>query len=590
MTAAPHLSIIPRPLSVAAGPSGGSGAVLADGLVIAYPPELAREARWFRRVLEAGTGWVVSIAGTAGDTSSGAQKNNTSGGLGKRPEDIAPDESPTVELRLGALTDLADDLAALVPEATRHEAYRLTTSAGKVVVTAPSGAGVFYGLQTLRQLLPDSVFRAAPLAGPLGPIALADLEIIDAPRLAWRGVHLDVCRHFMPKAFVLRLIDLISVHKCNVFHLHLTEDQGWRIPIERYQRLTEVGAWRAESSAGHYHEGRFDGTPHGGYYTREDLEEIVAFAAERHVNVLPEIEMPGHMVAAIAAYPELGNTERQLHVRTNWGISKHVLNLDDATLQFCTDDIDEVVEIFPWANFHVGGDECPTIEWETSPRAQELMGENGFTEERQLQGWFTARMAQHLASRGRTLVGWDEILEGGLAPGATVASWRGMTGAVTAARRGHDVVACPDDGVYLDYRQSDSADEPIPVSIVLTVADVYDFEPIAAELTKDEARHVLGGQANIWTEYMDSPRVVDFFAFPRLCALAEALWSTGERDFDDFAGRLEQHLARLDALGVEYRRPSGPLPWQQRPGIQGRPSTREQRAASVARMVANIGG
>jgi hexosaminidase len=294
--------------------------------------------------------------------------------------------------------------------------------------------------------------------------------------------------------------------------------------------------------------------------------------------------------AALAAYPELGVTGEQLEVWTRWGINPAVLNAEESTVDFFTNVLDEVMQLFPSPYIGVGGDECPKDQWRADPRTQQRMAELGIPDEEALQSWFIRRLDDHLSAAGRKLFGWDEILEGGLAPGATVASWRGMTGAVTAARRGHDVVACPDYGVYLDYRQSDSADEPIPVGIVLTVADVYGFEPIPAELTEDEARHVLGGQANIWTEHMDSPRTVDFFAFPRLCALAEALWSAQERDYDDFAGRLDEHLARLDALGVEYRRPWGPQPWQRRPGIAGRPSTLDQRDAHIAQMVANIGG
>lgn len=560
MTDPSPFSIIPRPLSVTAGPVGKSTTLLSDGLVISHPPELAQEARWFRRVLETGTGWEVRLGG--------------------------PTDGPaTIELRLGALRDVRDDLAALIPTATAHEAYRLTTSQGKVVITAPTGDGVFHGLQTLRQLLPDSAFRAASPAGPLGPVDLPELEIVDAPRLAWRGVHLDVCRHFMPKAFVLQLIDLSAIHKCNVFHLHLTEDQGWRIPIERYPRLTEVGAWRPESAVGHYRDGRFDGTPHGGFYTREDLEEIVAFAAERHVNVLPEIDMPGHMVAAIAAYPELGNTDKQLHVRTKWGISKHVLNLDEATLRFCTDVIDEVVEIFPWANFHVGGDECPTIEWETSPRAQELMLENGFTEERQLQGWFTARMADHLATRGRTLVGWDEILEGGAPPGSIVMSWRGEEGGIEAATAGHDVVMAPQAWLYFDWPYSEDPTEPLGIHGATSVEKVYMYDPVSAAIPPEQRHHVLGAQCQLWTEYVATPEHAEYMYFPRLSAFAEAAWMTetaGQpKSFAEFEPRLERHLNRLAALGVNYRPLVGPSPGQARvwsgPEIRGSDGGRNPR-------------
>jgi hexosaminidase len=389
----------------------------------------------------------------------------------------------------------------------------------------------------------------------------------------------------MPKAFVLQLIDLSAIHKCNVFHLHLTEDQGWRIPIERYPRLTEVGAWRPESAVGHYRDGRFDGTPHGGFYTREDLEEIVAFAAERHVNVLPEIDMPGHMVAAIAAYPELGNTDKQLHVRTKWGISKHVLNLDEATLRFCTDVIDEVVEIFPWANFHVGGDECPTIEWETSPRAQELMLENGFTEERQLQGWFTARMADHLATRGRTLVGWDEILEGGAPPGSIVMSWRGEEGGIEAATAGHDVVMAPQAWLYFDWPYSEDPTEPLGIHGATSVEKVYMYDPVSAAIPPEQRHHVLGAQCQLWTEYVATPEHAEYMYFPRLSAFAEAAWMTetaGQpKSFAEFEPRLERHLNRLAALGVNYRPLVGPSPGQARvwsgPEIRGSDGGRNPR-------------
>lgn len=538
-------AILPRPLSVVAG-SAGAGAVLADGLAIAHPPELEREARWFRRVLETGTGWGVNLTGA------------------ELPGTEVP-ETAVIELRLGDLTAVASDVEALIPAATRHEAYRLTSSGGRVVITAAAAAGAFYGLQTLRQLLPDSVFRRA---GRSGPIHVPDLEIVDAPRLVWRGVHLDVGRHFMPKSFVLELIDLIALHKCNVFHLHLTEDQGWRIPVERYPRLTEYGAWRSESPLGHDSEGRSDGTPHGGFYTREDLEEIVAFAAERHVNVLPEIDMPGHMAAAIAAYPELGNTEKPLHVRTKWGISRHVLNLEATTLRFCTDVIDEVVGIFPWTYVHLGGDECPAIEWETSPRAQEIMRENGFTEERQLQGWFTARMAEHLAERGRTLVGWSEILEAGAPDGAVVMSWRSEQDGIAAAAVGHDVVMTPQEWLYFDWPYSDDPAEPLGIHGATSVAKVYGYDPVSAAIPPEQRHRVLGAQCQLWTEYVATPAHAEYLYFPRLPAFAETVWITETaarpKSYEEFETRLVRHLPRLAALGVNYRPLDGPTPGQAR--------------------------
>lgn len=493
---------------------------------------------------------------------------------------------PATGLPLGESSD--GSLRLTLDPRLGAEAFALATTTHGISIEGGDAAGVFYGCQALLQLLPPAVFRRSTVSGVRW--AVPAVQIQDAPRFTWRGTMLDVARHFMPKHDVLRFIDLMAMHRLNVLHLHLTEDQGWRIEILRYPRLTQVGAWRRESQVGAQEDAPGDGRPHGGFYTQDDIREIVAYAAARFITVVPEIESPGHVQAALAAYPELGVTGEQLEVWTRWGINPCVLNAQESTVDFFRNVLDEVMALFPSPYIGVGGDECPKDQWRADPRTQQRMAELGIQDEEALQSWFIGRLDDHLSAAGRKLFGWDEILEGGLAPGATVASWRGMTGAVTAARRGHDVVACPDYGVYLDYRQSDSPQEPIPAGIVLTVADVYRFEPIPAELTQDEALHVLGGQANIWTEHMDSPRTVDFFAFPRLCALAEALWSGQERDYDDFAGRLDKHLARLDAAGVEYRRPSGPLPWQERPGIAGRPSTLEQRAEHIAQMVANIGG
>ncbi|MGA3216036.1 MAG: beta-N-acetylhexosaminidase [Acidimicrobiales bacterium] len=539
-------SVLPRPLSVAVGhasvgPSGVSGADLGDGLVIAHTPALLPEARWFRQMLEAGTGWVVNLSST----------------------DV-PDKAAVV-LRLGSLGQLPGDLESFMAGTKSTEAYRLSVSGGRVVITSSSGAGAFYGLQTLRQLLPDSVFRQA---ARFGAIHLSDIEIVDAPRFVWRGVHLDVGRHFMPKSFVLRLIDLIALHKCNVLHLHLTEDQGWRVPIERYPLLTEIGAWRAESSVGREEAGLFDGVPHGGFYSCEDLEEIVAFAGERHVNVLPEIDMPGHMEAAIAAYPELGNIDEPLQVRTSWGVSDHVLNLEERTIRFCTDVIDEVSAIFPWEYFHVGGDECSTAEWRTSSSAQQIMREQGFTDESQLQGWFTAQMAAHLATRGRTLVGWAEILEGGGPQGSVAMSWRGEEDAVKAAGAGHRVVMAAQDWLYFDRPYSLDLAEPLGSPGATSVERVYMYEPVPTAIPADQRHLVLGAQCQLWTEHVATPAQAEYLYFPRLSAFAEVVWTsdtaTHPKSYDEFEPRLVRHLDRLTALGVNYRPLEGPSPGQAR--------------------------
>lgn len=470
--------------------------------------------------------------------------------------------------------------------------YRLETTLDGVLIQGGDEAGLFAGCQTLLQLLPPSIYRRAATSGVDWTIPAVTID--DSPRFGWRGAMLDVARHFMPKHDVLRFIDLMAMHKLNVLHWHLTEDQGWRIEIKRYPNLTAIGSWRSESQVGAGPDAPTDGRPHGGFYTQSDIREVVAYAAARHIEVVPEIDVPGHSQAAIAAYPELGvgGAAVKREVYTRWGIIYDVLNMEDATLDFYKNVFDEIIDLFPSTFIGVGGDECPRDQWEADPRTQELMRERGLTDEGQLQEWFIRGLDAHITERGRRIYGWDEILEGEISSSAVVASWRGMTGAVTAARRGHDVVACPDDQVYLDYRQSDLPDEPIPVAIPLTVEDVYAFEPVPPQLTAEEAEHVLGGQGNIWTEHMDSPRTVDYQVFPRLSALAEAVWSerpdSGRRDFADFSERLAVHLERLDAIGVEYRRGDGPLPWQTRPGVVGRPSTREEREAFIAELVASI--
>ncbi|GIF13253.1 beta-N-acetylhexosaminidase [Actinoplanes teichomyceticus] len=432
---------------------------------------------------------------------------------------------------------------ARIDPALAPEGYVLDCAPGGIDLRGGSEAGLFYGRQTLRQLQPSV---------PCG-------RIEDAPRFRWRGVLLDVARHFMPVPDVLRFIDLIAYHKLNVLHLHLTDDQGWRIEVPGWPRLTSVGAWRSESMLGARRHARYDGTPHGGFYTTADLRRIVAYAARRHVTVVPEVDMPGHMQAAIAAYPHLGNGYTG-PVRTAWGVSPHVLNHEPATLDFCRQVLDHVCDVFGSELIGIGGDECPGDPAE--------------------QARFTARIAEHLAARGRRVYGWDEILAGGAPPGAVIAAWRGPEPAEAAIRAGHQVVCCPDVQLYLDYRQSDDPGEPTPVGTRLTWADVYGFEPPDHPL-------VLGAQANIWTEHMESLRRVEYMAFPRLCAFAEVVWGPAERDLADFTARLPAHLARLDALGVNYRPLTGPRPGDARAHAPGHPRTLADRLAELREMIAN---
>ncbi|TDE56076.1 beta-N-acetylhexosaminidase [Nonomuraea mesophila] len=486
--------------------------------------------------------------------------------------ELLPPGGPGPAIRLA----LGDDLPP--------EGYRLTVAPDGVTLDAGSAAGAFYGAQTLRQLLPPHAFRRS---GTGEALELPAVHVADEPRFAWRGAILDVARHFMTKADVLRFIDLMALHKLNVLHLHLTDDQGWRIEIKRYPRLTEIGSWREESQVGWM--GEMDGRPHGGYYTQDDLREIVAYAARRHISVVPEIDLPGHTQSAIAAYPELGNLDTPLGVGTTWGVGSNVLNVEDATITFFQNVFDEVLELFPSPYVCVGGDECPKDQWRASPSAQRRIAELGLRDEDELQSWFIHQFDAYLTERGRRLVGWDEILEGGLAPGAVVAAWRTDVGAVAAARAGHDVINCSNTAVYLDYRQSPLEDEPLPFRTVLTLEDVYAFEPVPAELRGDPAaERVLGAQCGIWTELIDSTRHVDYMAFPRLAAFAETVWSGPERDLADFRRRMEAHLPRLDAIGVEYRRESGPLPWQRRPGVPGRPEEPAEWQATLDSWTANL--
>ncbi|GAA3878036.1 beta-N-acetylhexosaminidase [Streptomyces lacrimifluminis] len=537
--------LIPAPLRDV-GNAGGF--VLDETTVIDAGPGTEATARWLRGVLGAATGLALPPgAGAAGET---------------------------VRLRV-----LPEDAGHLGPEG-----YKLYVDGDAVSLHGGGPAGVFWGAQTLRQLLGPDAFRRAPVT-PGRQWLVPGVFVEDTPRFRWRGLMLDVARHFMPKEGVLRYLDLMAAHKLNVFHFHLTDDQGWRVEIKRYPKLTEVGSWRARTKFGHRASPLWEEKPHGGFYTQDDIREIVAYAAERHIGVVPEIDVPGHSQAAIAAYPELGNTDvidtTSLSVWDNWGISHNVLAPTDNTLRFYEGVFEEVLDLFPAGagNFsefvHIGGDECAKEQWRESPTAQARIEELGVGDEDGLQSWFVRHFDTWLTERGRRLIGWDEILEGGLAPGAAVSSWRGYAGGITATRAGHDVVMCPQEHVYLDHRQHGGADEPAPIGYVRTLEDVFRFEPVPPELGPEEARHVLGTQANLWTEVMEDTGRVDYQAFPRLAAFAEVAWSAlpapAERDYADFERRMTAHYGRLDALGVGYRPPAGPHPWQRRPGVLGRP-------------------
>lgn len=443
--------------------------------------------------------------------------------------------------------DSADVALELASDAKLDaESYRLDVTARRITLAAPSPAGLFYGLQTLRQLATPGTEK--------GGIAAVHIE--DAPRFKYRGMHLDVGRHMYPLEFIKRYIDLMARYKFNTFHWHLTEDQGWRIEIKRYPKLTQVGAYRKETILGRNFDPYFgDGVPYGGFYTQAQVRDVVAYAAARHVTIIPEIEMPGHSKAALAAYPELACTPGPFEVSTIWGVDEDVLCPNEATFKFLEGVLSEVIELFPGRYIHLGGDEAPTKRWKESAFVQDLMKREGMKNEHEVQGYFLRRIEAFLNQHERKLIGWDEILEGGLSPGATVMSWRGMKGGMQAAQQGHDVIMNPGD-TYFDHCPSRGHDPLCAAGGYLPLDQVYRFEPVPPELAADKAHHILGTQADLWSEYLPTPQTVEYMAFPRELALAEVAWSPREaRNWEDFVRRLAPQYAALDRLGVHYRLP-----------------------------------
>ena len=442
------------------------------------------------------------------------------------------------------------------------EGYWLEITPDAVTLNAPYEAGLFHGVQSLRQLLPPQA--AVPEKAPADAWYWPCVQITDSPRLSWRGVLLDVARHFLPLEFLFEFVDHLALHKLNVLHLHLTDDQGWRIEIEGRPLLTEIGALRKESMVGPAarkgapkdHIDMFDGVPHEGYYTARELRELVEYAAARGVNVVPEIEMPGHSRAILAAYPELGNyPENHLPVWTAWGISTDVLGVQEATMDFCREVLARTIEIFPSYYVHIGGEECPTGQWRTSPLALRRAAEEGLSDPAELHGWFLRTIHEFLAEQGRRAVAWDEAGQSGDLPTDLVlTAWRDPSHGVRAATRGHQVIMAPHRSTYLDYPQSTSPLEPEGnPDHILTLAEVYNFDPLAGGLTavsRGAGGGVLGTQAQMWTEHMETPEHVLYLAYPRMCALAETAWSAGPRDFAEFRDRLEVHEQRLRLLGV----------------------------------------
>ena len=450
-------------------------------------------------------------------------------------------------------------------EGLKASGYHLQSTKEGVVITGNSAAGSFYGMQSLLQLLPTEKSTA---------LSIPAVQVDDQPRFAYRGAMLDVGRHFLPVQFIKKYLDYLALHKLNYFHWHLTEDQGWRIEIKKYPNLTKVGAWRNGTIVGRYPGKGNDNRRDGGFYTQEQVKEIVQYAADRFITVIPEIEMPGHSGAAIAAYPmiscfpnqktvipdnmiaeksklELASGRVKL-VQETWGVHSDVYAPTEYTFKFLEDVLDEVMALFPSKYIHVGGDECPKDGWKKSEFCQQLIKEKGLKDEHGLQSYFIQRMEQYINKKGRTLIGWDEILEGGLAPNAIVMSWRGEEGGIAAAKENHQVIMTPGSHVYLDHSQTNNEDS-VTIGGFLTMETVYSYEPVPKELTAQQATYVLGAQGNVWTEYMSNPSKVEYMLFPRLSALSEVLWSAKEnKNWPAFQTKMESQYKRYKVWGANY--------------------------------------
>lgn len=433
------------------------------------------------------------------------------------------------------------------------EGYALEVNPDNISIKAKGPKGVFYGVQTLLQMLPPEIMA---FTHPETIKPIPSCQIVDSPRFAYRGMHLDVCRHIFPVEFIKKYIDLMALYKMNTLHWHLTDDQGWRIEIKKYPLLTQIGSMRKGTQIGKA--SRIDNQPYGGFYTQQQAREIVKYAAERYITVIPEIEMPGHAIAALTAYPSLSCTGGPFEVRTEWGVSDDIFCAgNDSVFSFLEDVLTEVMDIFPSPYIHVGGDEAPHGRWKNCKLCQQRIADEGLKNEGELQSYFVKRIEKFLLSKGRHIIGWDEILEGGLAPEATVMSWRGMEGGIVAARQHHDVIMTPGEYCYLDHYQADPATEPLCIGGMTTLKKCYSFEPVPMELDPEEAKYILGPQGNVWTEYIPTAENAEYKAFPRAIALAEVGWTNPQnKDWENFYQRMQTQFKRLDALHVNYSKGS----------------------------------
>jgi len=455
-------------------------------------------------------------------------------------DDLIPMAEELLQVNFSDKKDLPSIILRHSVNIKNDEAYELSVYADSIIIAGKSDAGIFYGIQSLAQMLPVDWDKETSI-----PIC----EIKDYPRFPYRGMHLDVCRHFYSVDFVKKYIDLMARYKLNTFHWHLTEDQGWRIEIKKYPKLTEIGAWRMQldTASG-------DSIRYGGFYTQEQIKEVVAYAAKRYITIIPEIELPGHARAALAAYPEFSCTGKQLPVANTWGVFEHVYCAgNDATFNFLEDILDEVIELFPSTYIHIGGDECPKEAWKKCSKCQARMKAKGLKNEHELQSYFIQRIEKYLLTKNRKIIGWDEILEGGLAPEATVMSWRGIQGGIAAAKQHHDVIMTPGTHCYFDHYQANPKYEPHAIGGYTTVKKVYSYEPIPDELNDKESKFILGAQANMWTEYIPSEHHLEYMLLPRMLALAEVDWTMPEnKNWEDFNRRLQAQFSKFDREGTNY--------------------------------------
>lgn len=507
-----QVSIVPAPANLKTGK--GHFALTPSSVIVCRDGKVADMANYLRGQLEISVGFRLDVSASV---------------TGKLPV-----------IELGIDSKLSHNA----------EAYTLDVEKQKVTIFGASASGLLYGIQSFIQL-------TSPAASKKGAVLVPVVSVRDEPRFKWRGMHLDVSRHFYSVEFVKKMLDMMAFHKLNTFHWHLTDDQGWRIEIKKYPELTTISSVRKETLVGPYVEVNrvFDGKPYGGYYTQDQIREVVEYASKLCITVVPEIEMPGHAVAALSAYPQLSCTGGPFDVYTIWGVSDDVFCAGkEQTFDFLKDVLSEVVELFPGPYIHVGGDECPKTRWKECPLCQARMKELGLKDEMELQSYFIKRMEAFVAGKGKKLIGWDEILEGGLPERATVMSWRGYEGGIEAANTGHDVVMTPIDYCYFNFYQADPATEPLAFNGYIPLDKVYQFEPVPTHIAPDKAHHVLGAQANLWTEYIKTEENAEYMLFPRLCAMSEVLWSPkGAKDYNGFLVRLQTHLERLKARNVNYR-------------------------------------